>query len=341
MERHHLEITWASLWRVFAMVLLALALYHASNIIVMVLFALVISSAIYGPVNYLHERGVPRTLGVIVLFLVGLGLIALVLYAIIPVALIQLKFLLGSVGSLNIPALEVLGTPDVLSQIDSNLSGLLETVFAGGTSIFNFVSIFLGNVFFIGVSLVIAFYLAISKDGVERFIRAIIPLKNENYALDLYIRTRNKLSRWLGGQIVLSIFIAVLTFIGLQILGIEYALVLAVLAGILELIPYVGPIAVGLFAFLIALPESLTLALLVILVFFIIQQLENHILVPVVMSRAIGVDPVVVAISILAGAQIAGFAGILLAVPVVILIQELVDDWSMQKEHLRESTAKK
>lgn len=323
------------------MTLLALTLYYASNVIVMVLFALVISSALYGPVRYLQKKGVPRTLGVIILFLVGVGVFALVLYAIVPVALIQLKFLLNNVGDLHIPALDVLGTPDVLSQINSNLSGLLDTVFSGGTSILNFISIFLGNVFFIGVSLVLAFYLAISKDGIERFIRAIVPLSAENYALDLYVRTRNKLSRWLGGQIVLSIFIAVLTYIGLSILGIEYALVLAVLAGVLELIPYVGPVAVGIISFLIALPHSLTTALLVVLVFFIIQQLENHLLVPVVMSRAIGVDPIVVAVSILAGAQIAGFAGILLAVPIVILVQELIDDWSMQKEHLRESTAKK
>ncbi len=336
MDKTGLNITWSTLWRILLMVIFAIALFYMRNVLGMLLVGIILSSALHGPVTYLEQKKIPRVLSVLMIYLVGAAVVALLLYTIVPVTLIQLKYLLTHLNDLKIPILDLFGSSQIVSQIDQSITNLLNTLFYGGADFTQFFSNFIGNVFFIAVSLILSFYLTLNRDGVERFIRAVLPLGKEDYAVNLYIRTRRKLGRWLSGQIILSLIVGALTFVGLIILGIDYALVIALLAAILELVPYVGPIAVGTIVFLISLPQSVTTALLAVMVFFIIQQLEGHVLVPVVMSKAIGTDPVVILVAMLAGGEIAGIVGVLVAVPVSIIFEEVIDEWSVRKHHPKE-----
>ena len=340
-SENQITISWVTLWRVVAMLVLVVTLFLVREVVVLVFIAVVLSSAIYAPVRFLEKKGIPRTLSVMTIFLLSAALIGLVLYALVPVALIQFQFLLNNVDQLKTPLLEVVGASDLIAQLEHSITSTFDTILAGGSAFFSFLSKFLGNVFFVAVALVLSFYLSISKKGVERFLRAILPKSQEQYAINLFVRTRRKLGRWLGGQLILSILVGGLTFIGLAILGVEYALALGVLAAILELVPYVGPIAIGVIAFLVTLPQSLTTALLVVLITFIIQQVENNVLVPIVMSKAVDTDPVVVVIALLAGASLAGLVGMILAVPATIVIQEVIDGWSEKKQKTVEAVTKK
>jgi predicted PurR-regulated permease PerM len=338
MDKQALEIKWGSLWRILIMAIFAVALFYTRNVLEMLLVAVILSSALHGPVTYLEKKKIPRVLSVIMIYLIGLGIIALLLYTIVPVTLIQLKYLLSHFNDLKIPILDIFGSSGIVSQVDQGISNLIDALFYGGGNLAGLFSNVLSNMFFIGISLVLAFYLTLSRDGVERFIRSVLPLNKEDYAVNLYIRTRRKLGRWLSGQLVLSFLVGFLTFIGLLILGVDYALVLALIAAVFELIPYVGPIAVGAITFLITLPQSFSTAMLAVLIFFIIQQLEGHVLVPFVMSKAIGTDPLIIVIAMLAGAEIAGIVGVLLAVPVSIIFEEVIDEWSIRKRKIREAT---
>ncbi len=337
MEKKIWDISWGALFKILLMVVFAMALFYMSQVLGMLLTAIILSSALHGPVSWLESKKIPRLLAVVAIFLISAGLIALVLYTIIPVTLIQLKYLAEHVNDLKLPILDIFGSSALVDRVNQGITGFVDSIFYGTGSLDGFVSGFIGNIFFIVISLVLTFYLALSKDGVERFIRSILPINKEDYVVDLYIRTRRKLGRWLSGQMIISFIVGFLTFIGLLILGVDYSLVLAILAAIFELIPYVGPIAVGLITFLITFPQSATTALLAVLVFFIIQQIENHALVPFVMSKAIGVDPLVIVIIMLAGAEIAGIVGVLLAVPISIVFDEVVNDWSMRKKRIKEA----
>ena len=336
MDKAGLNITWGALWRILLMVVFAVALYYMRNVLGMLLVGIILSSALHGPVTYLEKKKIPRILSVLMIYLVGAAVVALLLYTIVPVTLIQLKYFLTHLNDLKIPFLDLFGSSQVVSQIDQSITNLINTLFYGGANFSDFFSGFLSNLFFIVISLVLSFYLTLSRDGVEKFIRAVLPLDKEEFAVNLYIRTRRKLSRWLSGQIILSLIIGALTFLGLIILGVDYALVLALLAAVFELIPYVGPIAVGTIVFLISLPQSVTTALLAVLIFFIIQQLEGHVLVPIVMSKAIGTDPVVILVAMLAGGEIAGIVGVLVAVPVSIIFEEVIDEWAVRKHRVKE-----
>lgn len=150
----------------------------------------------------------------------------------------------------------------------------------------------------------------------KRIMRSVVPTKYQPYFTHLANRMQMKIGKWLRGQLFLSLIIFLLSWLGLSVLGVKYALVLAVFAGVTELIPYFGPFIGGVPAVLIAFTQSPTLAILVIVLYVVIQLIENHVLVPKVMQKAVGLNPVVTIIVILIGAKLAGILGIILAVPV-------------------------
>ena len=123
------------------------------------------------------------------------------------------------------------------------------------------------------------------------------------------------------GQLILSLLIGTTTFIGLTLLGVEYALPLAIIAGLLEVVPVIGPIISGIPAVLVALTVSPLLAVLVGGLYLAIQQVESHVIVPQVMKRAVGLNPLLVILAVSVGTRLLGISGALLAVPIAVVIQ--------------------
>jgi predicted PurR-regulated permease PerM len=144
--------------------------------------------------------------------------------------------------------------------------------------------------------------------------------------MHLIARMQEKIGRWLRGQLLLSLIIFLMTYAGLTILGVRYALVLALFAGVTELIPYIGPFIGLVPALFIALTQSPIVALGVLVLYIIIQQLENYVIVPKVMQRAVGLNPIVIIVAMLVGAKMAGILGIILAVPVATALSVAVGD---------------
>ncbi|OGM90593.1 hypothetical protein A2755_03500 [Candidatus Wolfebacteria bacterium RIFCSPHIGHO2_01_FULL_48_22] len=331
MKINPIDITWSSLFRILAVLILAVTAYYIREVFVILFIAIIISSALHTPVQYLERKKIPRVLSVLMIFLIALAIVSLIVYAVAPVLIIQLKYFLSNINELRIPLLDSFGTSDAVSQLNGQLNQWLNNLFYGGSDIVGFITSFAGNVLFVFVAVVLSFYLSISKGGIQRFIRSVMPIEKEEYAIDLYKRTRRKIGRWFTSQIIISFFVGSLTFISLLILGTDYALLLGILAAVLEIVPYVGPIVVGIVSFVVILPESATLAFIAVIIFFLIQQLENHVLVPLIVGRAIGIDPVMIVIAILAGGELAGLTGALVAIPVAIILQEIIDDWSLKK----------
>ncbi len=331
MERKPFEITWSSLWRIFFMLLLVVVFILAKEALIILFLAIVISSALDAPVSYLESKKIPRILGALMIYLIVLAILSLVLYTIVPIAFLELKDLLGNFDKLNIPALGDFNTSQILNQLEKGVGNLTNTLISGSASLFDVVASIFGGVVFIIATFILSFYLVVSRSGVEQFLRAILPTIHEERAVEIYLRVRKKLGLWLQGQIILSLIVGLVTAFGLLILGVKYSLLLGVLAGIFEVVPYVGPIFAGFLAFMIATDVSLKLGIYVIALFIIIQQIESHFLVPIVMKKTVGLHPVVVVISLLAGAQIAGFIGVLLAVPVAVVLQEIIEEWSERK----------
>ncbi|MEE8131446.1 MAG: AI-2E family transporter, partial [Candidatus Paceibacterota bacterium] len=327
------EISWSSLWRIFFMLLLVVVFILAKEAILILFLAIVISSALDAPVTYLEHKKIPRILGALIIFFIVLSISSLVLYTIVPITFLELKGLLGSFDKLSIPALGDFSTSQILDRLETGIGNFTDILLSGTASLFDVISSIFGGVIFVLATFILSFYLVVSRDGVEKFLRAVLPDAHEKRVIGIYLKARTKLGLWLQGQLILSLVIGLVTALGLWILGVKYSLLLGVLAGIFEVVPFVGPIFAGILAFIIASTVSLKLGIYVIIFFIIVQQLESQLLVPAVMKKTVDIHPVIVVVSLLAGAQIAGFIGLVLAVPVAVILQEFIEDWSKRKHN--------
>ncbi|MEK7072236.1 MAG: AI-2E family transporter, partial [Patescibacteria group bacterium] len=219
-----------------------------------------------------------------------------------------------------------------LDDFQSNIGAL--GLAAGG--IFNTFFAFLGGIVSILIVAVLTFYLTVEEHAMKRVLRSLVPVKYQPYVTHLVNRIKEKIGMWLRGQLILSLIIFVLVWFGLSILGIKYALVLALFAGVTELIPYLGPFIGAIPAVFIALTQSPALAIGVIVIYVIIQQLENHIIVPKVMQKAVGLNPIITIISMMIGFKLAGILGIVIAIPVATAISIALNDVLEIKEEIKE-----
>ena len=166
----------------------------------------------------------------------------------------------------------------------------------------------------------------VMENGMKNFVKHLAPYKHQAYVFRLVNKIQRKMGAWVLGQLILSAVIFGLVFIGLTVLKVEYALVLALLAGIFEIIPYIGPFVSGTFAVFFAFIQAPALALAVLILWIVTQQLESHIIVPIVMSRSVGLNPVLVILGIIVGTTLGGIIGALIAIPVMSGISVFVED---------------
>lgn len=336
MEKRVFDISWRTLWRVLFFLALVVALVLSFDVLLALFLAIVISSGVEFIVSFLERRGLPRTLGVVLVFLMAAVIVISIFSVVLPVLIVDINTVLNT-------TLEELSRDPLWGQIvgreaadtASELLGKIsQTIWSGNAAPLRIVSQFFGGVVLAVSIMVISFYLSLSRDGVERFLRFILPVDYEATVLRIYDRSRRRIGLWFRSQLFLSVIIGFTVFITLSILGVRYAALLALLAAVFELVPYVGPILAGSAAVLTALLSSVWLALYTLLAFVLIQQLENHVLVPLVMGRGVGMHPVVVIVALLVGAKIGGVLGIIAAVPAAVVLQETVEDWAGKKKSL-------
>lgn len=329
------EISWTSLWRIVGILLLVSVFYIALDVWLAVFLAIVISSALDPIVSWLNKRKIPRVIGTLGVFIAAILATALLLYTIVPLAISEFTILLKNLGKLEYP---ILGFDDIaktIGDINKSLGQFANILLSGSAPFLGVVSRFIGGAVLTSAVFVLSFYLTVYRDGVEKLLRAIIPMAYEERVLDVYSRTRKKIGRWLYGQMILSVSVGLAAFLGLWLIGVKYSLLLAVLTGILEIVPYAGPILSGSLAAVIALSQSPTTSLYVILLYFLINQAENLFLVPTVARLITSLNPAVILVSLLIGGKLFGIVGMVLAVPIAVTLQEFVDYWSNEKNNRR------
>jgi len=302
-----------------------------------------LASSMELPVKMMTKLGIPRTLAVSGIFILFIGSIAVVSLIFIPPLADDLARFIQTlpkiIDSIRISGRD-LGFKDValyLTDLSRDISKgqiltVVKTAVFGTNGFFATTSMVVGGLFSLVITFVLAFYLALEERGVHKFLRLIVPLEREGYVEDLWTRSQRKISLWMQGQILLSALVALLVYVPMLVLSMPYAALLGVLAFIGELIPMVGLTLAMVPAFFIAWNHGgLSFLGIVVLIYFIIAQLENHVLYPKVMNKMVGVPSVLVIISIIIGAKIAGIWGVVLAVPLASVFMELVDDIQKRK----------
>jgi predicted PurR-regulated permease PerM len=330
MEHKTYDVSWTSLWRVLTFVALVAVLYQGRQILLGLFLAIVISSGLESLVDILERVGIPRSVSVILIFLAALLLIILILYSVVPLVLVELNTIFSGDNKANLGGLGVL--LNLQSQSITGALGKISGQFlASNTSPLDFLSGFFGN-FGLAIAVIISsFYLSIGRDGVERFIEVVIPPDYEDRAMKIYRRARKLIGSWFRMQLLLSLIMGFTVWGGLTFLGVKYAFLIAALAAIFELVPFLGPILSGAAAVVSALMTSPTLAVYVLIFFLIAQQFESNILVPLLSRRSVGLHPVIVIVALLIGAEVGGLLGIIISVPAAAVFQEVIQEWSTKK----------
>lgn len=282
------------------------------DLLVLLFIAVIFMSALNPLVNFFVKNiRFPRALAIGFTYLIIITLFGGLLASLLPIIIEQVSRFIA-----NFPRLIEQGF--FLPYIDqgllqSELSELSKGIFSLTFTLFD-------NILAVIFLLVLTYYLLLEKENLEKRIASLFVGKEERVRSSL-VKIEDKLGGWIRGQVVLSLVIGLLSYIGLVVLNIPYALPLALLAGLFEVVPVIGPILSAIPAVLIALTISPVLALGVAAMFFVIQQLENHLIVPQVMQRAVGLNPLVVILAVAIGSKILGVAGALLAVPLAVVLQ--------------------
>lgn len=332
------NITYAGLIRIAVVGLVLFALLQLSQIIVALLFAVVIASAIEPGVRWLARFRVPRILAVLIIYLVAFGILAGAIFLIVPALVEEFSAFLDAFPRyqrLLLQELRAFRDWPFYSLFSENAENvILNPPFdfqAAGGSVIDFVVGIFGGIASAVILIVVSFYLASQERGIENFLRMVTPLRHEDYVLDLWARSRVKMGQWLRGQLLLGLIVGILVYLALTLLGIRYALILAILAAIFEIIPIIGPILAAVPAVFFAFLTDPLRGLIVAIVYVIIQQLESHLLVPMVVQRTVGLNPLVVIIALLVGAKLGGILGMFLAVPLSSVVVELITDIDKHK----------
>lgn len=331
MDKHRtLDVTFGSLIKIVVVVALAGLLWYLRDLVLILLTAVVIASSVEPATLALRRLKIPRVFAVLVVYLVFIGMFAGIIYAFIPPLLSETSGLLETMPSVT---KALASSPSLMQFLPENVplgdvTGALNQFIAQySDNAFALVNVIFGGVFTFILILVFSFYFAVQERGIENFIRVVVPRSNEAYVVDLWKRSQRKIGLWMQGQLLLAVIMGALTYLGLTILGIKYALVLAVLAGLFELIPVFGPTLAAVPAVALAfVTGGMTTALIVVALYVILQQFENHLIYPLVVTKVVGVPPLMVIMALLIGAQLAGFLGILLSVPMAAVVQEIVAD---------------
>ncbi len=341
----NISISTGTLIRILIVAGLVFVSIKLFNIILIVLTSIVIASFIERAVTKLKKYIKNRVFAVFLIYIATIAVLVGLASVFIPVFVEEMSTLVSSLsqyipnGSLlnTFQPGSIEGAKGVVNTISSNgsIGDLINSTqtlannLSGG--LFNVFSSVFGSLFNLVLIVIISFYLSIKEKGIENFLRVIIPDESEEYIIDLWQRTEHKIGLWMQGQMLIGLIIGILTYLGLTILGVKYSLVLAIITGISELIPfgiYLAVIPAIMFSYL---DGGVTLTLLTLALYFILHQFEAYLIYPLVIKKVIGISPLVIILSILIGWQLAAFWGVILAIPFAVCLFEFLDDLEKKK----------
>lgn len=288
-------------------------LWYIHEIVVIFFVSLLLAALIEPFAEWFAARNVPRVLSVLIVYVVLLTFVVLVFVSLVPIISEQFRQLISNFSVISkdlsgaIERIQSFSVQHGLSQdITKSLQGIEGELTQSVGSIFSTVKGFFGGLATGLIILVLTFYMVAEGENMQKYFKRLAPVEYQPYLSEVMRKMETKIGEWLRGQLFLGFIIGLASFIGLSILHVRYALLLAVIAGFCEMIPYIGPIFSAIPAAIIAFAQSPALALIVVGMYLVIQQTENHLLVPKIMQRVTGLNPIVSILALLIGVKLGG-----------------------------------
>jgi predicted PurR-regulated permease PerM len=323
-KKYVVEISHRTIIFAFFFILAMFVLWQIKSILFSLLIAFIIMSALKPLVNRLVNRGIPRLISSIVVFFVFLVAFVLLVFLALPPLINETILLIK-----NLPYYINLVFPNQNLNFDFNF--ISQQLVSVTNSFFQILKAFFSNLVFLISTLFFSYYLILEENVIKKLVIKFIDEKDASFISNLFEKVEKRLGNWFWGEIWLMSIVGAFTYIGLLLLQMPYALPLAVLAGLLEVVPNLGPTISAIPALIIGLSRSPFLFFANLSLYFIVQQLENNLIVPLVMKKAVNLNPLVTLLSLLIGGNIAGFLGILLAVPITLTVETILMEMNKKK----------
>jgi predicted PurR-regulated permease PerM len=329
-----LDLSWGTIFKIVIAFCVFYLLYILRDILIWVIFGLIISVLFNPAIDFMQKKRIPRSVATILIYIAVYGLIGFSIYSIAPIFVNEIQqfsqFLPDYFDKISMP-LKGLGI-EAFENIDSFSQVFQENLTKASSNIFSAVGSVFGGIFSTITIFTIALFLSLESRGLDRMIGLIAPKKYEAFVMDLWAKTQTQVSGWFGARILCCLFVGLTTFLTCYVLNIKYAVSFSLFAGILNMVPIIGPVVSAAIVIILVAATSWTKALFFLTAFVIIQQIEGNILSPVLTRKFIGLPPVLVLVSVMAGSQLWGFMGALLAIPISGIIFEFLKDFLKKKK---------
>ncbi|HAV11277.1 MAG TPA: hypothetical protein DCX32_01910 [Candidatus Moranbacteria bacterium] len=338
-ERRPIEISTGIVVRTIFIVLALWLLYFVRDILALFFISVILTATLDPLVDWMKKKKIPRPLGTFMIYIAAIALIGTAISFLIPPLVGQFQDFNEKIpqyaertNQLFLGIESYAASHGLQFNAESFIRDMFSNAFQSSEQLF---SRTVGVVnFFVSVIVVLSltFYMLVKEEGMKRFIMTITPRDHQEYVLSFFDRIHNKIGRWVFGQFILMLAVFAMSFAVLSAFNVPFALLIALVAGLLEVIPYIGPIISATIATLLGFLISPVVGLIVLGSFIIIQQIENHILVPQIMKKAVGLNPVAVILVLLIGAKLGGVMGTILAIPLATAVGIFIGDIIDKKE---------
>ncbi len=337
----NIDISALTIVKILLVIIAAAFLYFIRDMILIIFVALILASALTPWIDWLERKRLPRALGILLIYLIFFTIAFSAVYLIIPPISVEISNLAKDFPTYwekinafwqnfqNLPAGSAWN-----SQIQNSFNSWQFDLNSAATNVFDFIASFFGGLAYLVIALFLIFFIVVKDKALKKSLSSLLPPYWQPYIIKLINRLQEKIGLWLRGQLLLSLIIFFITLIGLSLIGVKYALVLALFSAVAEFIPYLGSIIAGILAAIIAFNQAPLLGLIVLIFYLVLHESEGYFISPLVMKKVTGLNPITVIIAMLIGTKLVGFLGIILAVPVTTSIKLILEDYLPAKKDL-------
>ena len=300
--------------------------YMLRDVFILIFLAIIFTAALNPIVTFLHKKKVPRSLSILLVYF-GFVFAVIGMFSVVLPPLVRET--INLIAKLNLPQLSRIINLSFLQHTLQDYNSLLSNVGSSIPSVINIIFSTFSGMLTLFTFFVLTYYMLSERQNLHKYLLWMFGDKDAEARAEAFVKKLElELGGWIRGELTLMFVIGLFTYIGLVLLGIPYALPLAILAGLLEAVPNIGPTVSAIPAVLLAFfTISPAMGVVVILFYVLIQQLENNIIVPKIMSSSVNVSPLVAIVVLIAGVKLGGVAGAILSIPSFIFIRTLVSQY--------------
>ncbi|SHF66762.1 AI-2E family transporter [Ornithinibacillus halophilus] len=298
------------------------------------LIAGLIAYLLFPIVNKIHSYNIPKALAILIIYVIFFGGIGYLSYRVYPMVVNQLKdlneFLPQFIEKFESLIYQVYESTaflpetvhdkfdDFLNRMENRITTILESAIGGITKLLDMIII-------LTVIPVLVFYFLKDLEKIKAYLKQFIPKKYQEKSSELVHAIDKSLGNYIRGQLLVCLFVGITSYIIFYFLGLNYALILAIIIGLTNIIPYFGPIIGAIPAVGIALTVSGKMVLFVLIAIFVIQLIESNLLAPYIVGKSVAIHPIAIIFALLLGGQMSGVIGMILAVPILTILNVILN----------------